>query len=173
MLTTSRSVDPYLEKVLTSAEFARAKRMARFLRFVVEETHAGRGDELKERQIGIEVFDRPAHWDPKIDNIVRSEARRLRTKLEVYYNTVGKHDRLRISMPKGSYAVEFLEISQPEEEHEPAPIANLSPLAASPPGSRPRWRLIAGSVCVILFLPVLAHFLPWRHTSVRAKERWL
>lgn len=170
MLTTSRSVDPYLEKVLTSAEFARAKRMARFLRFVVEETHAGRGDELKERQIGIEVFDRPAHWDPKIDNIVRSEARRLRTKLEVYYNTVGKHDRLRISMPKGSYAVEFLEISQPEEEHEPAPIANLSPLAASPPGSRPRWRLIAGSVCMILFLPVLAHFLPWRHTSVRAKE---
>ena len=40
MLTTSRSVDPYLEKVLTSAEFSRAKRMARFLRFVVEESRA-------------------------------------------------------------------------------------------------------------------------------------
>ena len=101
MLTTSRSVDPYLEKVLTSAEFSRAKRMARFLRFVVEESLAGRGDELKERQIGIEVFDRPAHWDPKVDNIVRSEARRLRTKLEVYYDTAGKGDELRISIPKG------------------------------------------------------------------------
>ena len=90
MLTTSRSVEPYLEKVLTSAEFSRAKRMARFLRFVVEESLAGRGEELKERQIGIEVFDRPVHWDPKVDNIVRSEARRLRTKLEVYYDTAGK-----------------------------------------------------------------------------------
>jgi len=102
MLTTSRSVDPYLEKVLTSAEFSRAKRMARFLRFVVEESLAGRGDELKERQIGIEVFDRPAHWDSKVDNIVRSEARRLRTKLEVYYDTAGKGDEVRISVPRGS-----------------------------------------------------------------------
>src|SRR5271156_2791647 len=116
MLTTSRSIDPYLERVLTSAEFARAKRMARFLRFVVDESLAGRIDELKERQIGIEVFDRPAEWDPKVDNIVRSEARRLRTKLDAYDDTVGKHDRVRISIPKGGYAVEFLEISQPEEE---------------------------------------------------------
>ena len=101
MLTTPQAIDPYLEKVLTSAEFSRAKRMARFLRFVVEETLAGRVDELKERQIGIEVFDRPAEWDPKVDNIVRSEARRLRTKLDAYYETAGKIDAVKITIPKG------------------------------------------------------------------------
>ena len=109
MLTTAHSVEPYLEKVLTSVEFSRAKRMARFLRFIVEETLAGRMDELKERQIGIEVFDRSAEWDPKVDNIVRSEARRLRTKLTIYYNTAGKEDLIRISIPKGGYAAEFAE----------------------------------------------------------------
>lgn len=90
-----------LQNVLASAEFVRAKRMSRFLSFVVEETLAGRIQELKERQIGIEVFDQPADWDPKLNNIVRGEARRLRSKLNSYYETVGKHDPIHISMPKG------------------------------------------------------------------------
>ncbi len=170
MLTTSRSVDPYLEKVLTSAEFSRAKRMARFLRFVVEESLAGRGDELKERQIGIEVFDRPAHWDPKVDNIVRSEARRLRTKLEVYYDTAGKKDELRISIPKGGYAVEFSEISQPREgltEDAHAPSA-----AVEVRRSRLSWKAIAGlaSVAVIVF-SLVAHFVLARHPR-QGQGRW-
>ena len=168
MLTTSRSVDPYLEKVLTSAEFARAKRMARFLRFVVEETLAGRGDGLKERQIGIEVFDRPAHWDPKLDNIVRSEARRLRAKLDVYYDTVGKRDQLRISIPKGSYAVEFLEISQPNEG---STQEGLPPsIARDLRKSGKRWKLVAGFASVALILPILAHFMSFRHASGRSKD---
>jgi Tol biopolymer transport system component len=163
MLTTSRSVDPYLERVLSSAEFSRAKRMARFLRFVVEETLAGHIDELKERQIGIEVFDRPVEWDPKVDNIVRSEARRLRTKLDVYYDTVGKHDRVRICIPKGGYAVEFLEISQPEEE---AAIA----FRGDPTKPRRPWRWIAAVTSIALFIPLLAYFIPWRHRPARVTE---
>jgi hypothetical protein len=169
MLTTSRSVDSYLERVLTSAEFARAKRMTRFLRFVVEGTLAGRMDELKERQIGIEVFDRHPEWDPKVDNIVRSEARRLRTKLEAYYDTVGKDDRVRISMPKGGYTAEFLEINQPEEETAAIPIT-LPGDRTNPQRSRPSWRLAIGAASIALFLPLLAHFIPWRHPSAKASE---
>ncbi len=163
MLTTSRNVEPYLERVLSSAEFSRAKRMVRFLRFVVDESLAGRIDELKERQIGIEVFDRPAEWDPKVDNIVRSEARRLRTKLDAYYDTAGKHDRVRISIPKGGYAVEFLEISRPEEE------AAAIPPNHGRPWSRP-FRWIAAFVSIALFIPLLAYFIPWRHRSTKARE---
>ena len=162
MLTTSQSIDLYLEKVLTSAEFARAKRMARFLRFVVEETLAGRIDELKERQIGIEVFDRPAHWDPKVDNIVRSEARRLRSKLDTYYDTVGKADAVRISIPKGGYAAEFQEIPQPEQ--------SSTPSDASPAPARRRWGWIAALILLAVSLPLLVHFLPWRQSPVRATE---
>ena len=115
MLTTSDSIDPYLEKVLTSAEFSRAKRMARFLRFIVEETLAGRIDELKERQIGIEVFDRPVEWDPKVDNIVRSEARRLRAKFDRLLQHGGQADLIKIDIPKGGYAAEFVEVTQAPE----------------------------------------------------------
>ncbi|MDT7816002.1 MAG: hypothetical protein QOJ42_5918 [Acidobacteriaceae bacterium] len=169
MLTTSRSVDPYLEKVLTSAEFSRAKRMARFLRFVVEESLAGRGDELKERQIGIEVFDRPAHWDPKVDNIVRSEARRLRTKLDVYYDTAGRGDELRISIPKGGYAVEFSEISRPRESL--MEDVHGSSAAVEVRRSGLSWKAVVGfaSVAVIVF-SLITHFMLARHAPGRARD---
>jgi Tol biopolymer transport system component len=111
-MLSNQAILECLQNVLASAEFARAKRMSRFLSVVVEETVAGRTQDLKERQIGIEVFDQPADWDPKINNIVRGEARRLRSKLNNYYETVGRHDPIRISMPKGGYGAQFTEIRQ-------------------------------------------------------------
>ena len=47
-----------LEKILAHDLFTRSERMGRFLRLAVERTLAGRGDELKEYLIGMEVFDR-------------------------------------------------------------------------------------------------------------------
>ena len=96
-----------LEKILASEAFARADRMSRFLRFVVQETLKGKGAQLKEYLIGIEVFDRESSYDPRTDPVVRGEARRLRTKLMEYYENEGKDDLVRIHLPKGSYAVVF------------------------------------------------------------------
>jgi serine/threonine-protein kinase len=81
--------------------------MARFLKFVVECQLAGRGSELKEYTIGVEVFDRDRHYDPRVDPIVRVEARRLRAKLDAWYAGEGKHDSVVIRLPKGSYAPLF------------------------------------------------------------------
>ncbi len=55
--------------------------MREFLSFAVEESLAGRGGELKESVIGARVFERTADYDPRLDPIVRVEARRLRAKL--------------------------------------------------------------------------------------------
>ena len=96
-----------LEKILSSEAFARAERMSRFLRFVVHETVNGKGAQLKEYLIGVEVFDRDKSYDPRTDPVVRGEARRLRTKLMEYYEREGKGDPVRIHLPKGSYAVVF------------------------------------------------------------------
>ncbi len=104
-----------LERLAASPEFARTDRMTRFLRFVVEKTLVRDTVALRERQIGIEVFDRPDDWDPKLDNIVRSEARRLRAKLDAYAETASPDETVRITMPKGGYAVEFLDL-RPERE---------------------------------------------------------
>jgi serine/threonine-protein kinase len=81
--------------------------MSRFLRLVVERTVAGRSHELKERLLGIDVFDRRPDYDPRLDPIVRVEARRLRSKLEEYYRTAGRNAGLRIALPKGAYIPRF------------------------------------------------------------------
>jgi serine/threonine-protein kinase len=96
-----------LDKILASEAFARADRMSRFLRFIVQETLKGRGPQLKEYLIGVEVFDRESSYDPRTDPVVRGEARRLRTKLMEYYESAGKDDLVRIQLPKGTYAVAF------------------------------------------------------------------
>ncbi len=67
-----------LSTVLESALFAHAERLGRFLRFVVEETLAGRAGRLNQFAIAIDVFDRDETFDPTIDAIVRVEAGRLR-----------------------------------------------------------------------------------------------
>src|ERR1700694_644740 len=83
-----------VDKVTSSAVFADSQRMARFLRFAVEESIQGNGARLKEIVIGAEVFDRGATYDPRLDPIVRVEARRLRAKLLAYYEGEGKEHQL-------------------------------------------------------------------------------
>ena len=74
-----------LERILSSAGFARNERLSRFLRFVVEEELAGRGGEIKESLIALEVFGRKPNYNPKQDPVVRIEAGKLRARLAEYY----------------------------------------------------------------------------------------
>jgi len=124
----------HLERILASDGFARAERMSRFLRFVVEQTLRGRGDQLKEYLIGVEVFDRRESFDPRIDPVVRGEARRLRLKLKEYYDSEGQNDPVRVVLPKGSYVPRFepasiirsaLETPAATAAHRPKAIAVL------------------------------------------------
>jgi hypothetical protein len=54
-----------LTKILSSPQFVRAGRLSAFLRFIVEEAAAGRGDSLKETVIGTAVFGKSPAYDPK------------------------------------------------------------------------------------------------------------
>jgi hypothetical protein len=53
-----------LERVLSSGDFARSERVSRFLRFLVEQHLAGRGGELKESLIAVELLGRKPDYDP-------------------------------------------------------------------------------------------------------------
>ena len=101
------SIRCQLNKILQSELFTESQRMARFLQFAVEETLNGKAGQLKENVIGINVFDRPSTYDPRIDPIVRVEARRLRLKLRAYYEQDGKGDEIIFELPKGQYAPVF------------------------------------------------------------------
>ena len=96
-----------LSRVLESSMFAQSDRLSRFLRFTVETTLAGEADTLKEYLIGTEVYERNSSYHPGEDSIVRSEARRLRSKLKEYYDSVGKNDPVLIYYRPGSYVPAF------------------------------------------------------------------
>jgi len=100
-------VNVQLENILASAELRSAPSLQRFLRYVVEETLAGRGDSLKEYSIGSSVFARGEDFNPKIDPIVRVQARNVRARLEQYYAGPGARDPVIIELPKGTYVPVF------------------------------------------------------------------
>lgn len=102
-----------LARILASPAFDASLRNREFLRFVVEETLAGRAQRIKAYAIATGVFGRGGDFDPQLDSIVRIEAGRLRRSLERYYLTKGQHSEWRIAIPRGSYVPSF--------DHHPAP----------------------------------------------------
>lgn len=93
-----------LDRVLGSATFQQVDRLKRFLQFIVTEQLDGRGDGLKEYVVGVQVFGKDSSFDPRTDPIVRVQARRLRARLDRYYQTEGHADELIIELPKGGYS---------------------------------------------------------------------
>ena len=104
---SEQAIREELSRVLQSSLFAQSDRLGRFLRFTVETTLAGEADTLKEYLIGTEVYERNSSYHPSEDSIVRSEARRLRSKLKEYYDSVGKYDPVIIYYRPGSYVPAF------------------------------------------------------------------
>jgi hypothetical protein len=96
-----------LSRILESPIFVQSDRLGRFLRYTVETTLAGDAETLKEYLIGTEVYDRKPPYHPSVDSIVRSEARRLRSKLKEYYESVGINDSVFIYYRPGSYVPAF------------------------------------------------------------------
>jgi serine/threonine-protein kinase len=99
-----------LERILSDSAFATAEKMKDFLRFVVQETLAGRGDALNEALVGMEVYSRGETFDPRQDSIVRVEAGRLRSKLREFYESQADSACIRIEIPKGSYKPVFRDL---------------------------------------------------------------
>lgn len=117
---STEAVIEELGRILNSPELASSPQLSLLLRHVVETTLRGELDALKESAIALGVFRRPPDYDPKVDPIVRVEARRLRTKLDAYYAGRGRHDPVRIRLPKGGYVPVFSEAVMPAQIMEPA-----------------------------------------------------
>lgn len=96
-----------LRRVLQSKHFAKAKKKARFLEFVCEQTFLGNAERLNEYLIGVEVYKRGQNFDQQQDAIVRVQAHEIRRALKDYYDNEGKEDGLRIDLPSGGYVPVF------------------------------------------------------------------
>jgi TolB-like protein len=172
MAPTSDQVRGQLDRLLASSVFANAGRMSRFLRFVTERALAGDGERLKEYVIGLEVFDRDAGYDPRIDAIVRVEAARLRTKLAEYYAGDGRGDAVVLTLPKGGY-VPVMQL-QGRAAAAPNGAAALAHVELQAPGvtaaARHRLRgwLFGGTIAAAATLAVAA-WAPWSATPAQPR----
>ena len=92
-----------LDRVIASEAFKNSNQLANFLRFVVEETLAGRSEHLKAYSIALDALGRDASFDPQNDPIVRVEAGRLRRALKSYYAGEGRDDPVVFELPRGTY----------------------------------------------------------------------
>lgn len=151
---TPAEVRAALNRVLQSPEFRASRRSQDFLRYVVERSLEGQADSLKERTIGIDVFGRPAEYDPSNDATVRVKAGEVRKRLGVYYSTEGQHDEIRIDLPAGTYVPGFIRTENQAAAIEPKSVEIAPPAAAPWFGRRGAWWLIAAVVMTAVAIVV-------------------
>jgi hypothetical protein len=96
-----------LERILTSRPFRSSGRSKQFLSYVVRNSLDGHFENLKERTIGTEVFDRDPNYATGDDPVVRVNAGEVRRRLEQYYYVAPTDTPVRIEIPLGSYIPEF------------------------------------------------------------------
>jgi hypothetical protein len=105
---SSALVHAELDHLAASAAFSRSPRHLRFLRHLADAVLRGDTGRLREMALGVDVFYRSeSRFDPRLDSIVRVEARRLRQKLARYYAEEGQQARLVFVLPVGSYVLEI------------------------------------------------------------------
>lgn len=155
----SESVRRELEKIVSSPAFQSSERLRNFLRYTVEQTILGRGDLIKEYSVGTEVFGRSASFDPRLDTIVRTEARKLRSRLTRYYETEGKEDPLRIEFRKGSYAPLF-RIAGAADQATASEIPDLGtgppePTRIEPDTKHPKFKTAPWLIAAVLVVAVV------------------
>jgi TolB-like protein len=106
-----------LENILASKGFVHSPLLSRFLRFVVEQTLAGKAHEIKEYTVGKEVLGKPFDFNPMVDASVRINAVRLRRLLDEYYRALDWKHEVRIDLPKGTYVPVFASYNDNSEWH--------------------------------------------------------
>jgi hypothetical protein len=117
-----------LKKVLASPHFSSSKRYPALLQYIVEKTLEGKADLLKERTLGVDVFDRQPAYDTNTDTVVRYTAGEVRKRLLLYYHELGRDSQVRISLPAGSYVPEFLHGHEEPEDTGDDPASAATPV---------------------------------------------
>lgn len=150
-----------LEKIVSSEAFHTSRRSRQFLSYVVQQTLEGKGELLKERTIGADVFDRSPEDITTENSVVRKQAGEVRRRIEQYYKNELEAPPVRILLPLGSYLPEFcFRSATPSDAAAPSPAGEGAVLPTrsegkpTPPARRPRrWipavvALLVAALCV-------------------------
>ena len=154
-----------VQRIIRSPGLARSNRLSDLLSYVARKALTGKTHEIREQQIGVNVFGRPSDYNPAEDNIVRSHARLLRQRLDAFYAGEGSSEIFHLTVPKGGYLPVFVERgeqlpdrSADDNDFEVAtgllqsagPVETKLPRAAGQTGTRSRLLLLAGLIAALL-----------------------
>lgn len=148
-------------RVASSVTFEKSPRLRAFLLHVCRCAIQERPEEATEQQIGIHVYQRAASYNPNEDNIVRSQARVLRLKLEHHFANEGKFEPIVITIPKGQYLPTF----ETRAVDAPAPVTVIPMGETSQNTAHLKWIWSAAAILLISVLSVSAVLLIWGKDS--------
>ena len=141
-----------VQRIIQSKAFRTSELHRNLLQYLSEKSLSGTADGLKEYTVGLDVFAKPASYDPRQESVVRMHVARLRQKLAEYYRTEGVDDPVIVDIPKGAFEVTF----EPRE----IAIEQFSVVAPEEiPGVEPKLRkgtilialTLAAAVCALIF----------------------
>jgi len=157
----------HLDELLSSPGFAGSRRRQAFLKYVVEETLAGRGDAIKERNIAVDVFDRSSDFDAHSASIVRVTGSEVRKRLAQAYAS-GLDGGVRVELPLGSYQPSFQFTSESVD------ALLHSPQQSSEPGIRAftRFQVVAAAITGIILLAGAGAFYRLHHQPSATDRLW-
>lgn len=171
-----------------SEVFRSSKRCRAFLEFVVERSLAGRTAELREKVIGVEVFQRSPGYDSNEDPVVRATAGDVRKRLAQYYQEASRSGELRIEMQPGSYVPEFRMpppvappiqpgrlalVEDTRSAFEPvSPPPTPAPLEVRPWSRRKFWAITGGSVATVAAAVAGWRWRSWLSAATPFEKFW-
>lgn len=161
-----------VERVVQSRTLQGSENLRSFLKYVALKSIEESTDHLKEYTIATQVFGRRDDFSPRNDSVVRVQAKRLRDKLQEYYATEGRSDKILIELPKGHYNPVFsilksatsqpvLEESRPTDQK----MLEVGSLPRRTDSSKNRW--ITALALVTVLISVTAVFLIIQNRSLR------
>ncbi|HMG32676.1 MAG TPA: hypothetical protein VKM94_01965 [Blastocatellia bacterium] len=171
-----------LERVLQSRAMHGSENLKSFLKFVALKSIDDATDQVKEYTIATEVFGRRNDFSPRSDSVVRVQASRLRQKLQEYYASEGRSDRILIELPKGHYypvfsVVEGTRGAQPATEPTEAgngggqpQISTLPPKEVSASSRRNTRRGVAFATAIVVLLAAIVVLLI-SNINLRSRSR--
>jgi hypothetical protein len=174
-----------MERLLETAHFKNSRRYPALFRFIVEETLEGRGEFLKERLLGVRVFNRPPDYDTADDPIARVTIAEIRKRIAQYYHEEAHESEMRIELVSGRYEPEFY----PRKAKPAALVESLTPVvpavaapapvtetSVAPPAQKlskswlsplPYWVIATAVILVGLVAALL-----WRFNSASAVDQF-
>lgn len=149
-----------LDELLGWQGISRSPQLADLLRYVVEKTLSGDEASIKAYSIAVDVFGRPADFDPQSDPIVRVQARRLRTLLEQFYANGSYQSAIQVRLPLGRYVPEFARLEKPAPEASPGAAIGGGPVASRRPRRFAGFALL-GMVFMLLGVGLAILLIRW------------